>query len=53
MSNYTPAEIAWARRCAPLDRPPASYRDGTRSRGARTRARDMRAARALKRSVQA
>ncbi len=46
----SPAEQHYARRCAPLDNPPATYRDGTRTPSARRISRDLRARRNFKRS---
>ncbi len=48
MPTLTPAETHAERRCAPLDRPPASYRDGTRTPHARKSSRELRAERSFK-----
>lgn len=48
MHAYTPAETHAERRCAPLDRPPATFRDGTRTPHARKNSRELRAERAFK-----
>jgi len=46
--HKTPSQTHAEQRCAPLDRPPASYRDGTRTPQARRWARDIRQLRAFK-----
>lgn len=52
-TTLTPAETHYSRRCAPIsyDRPPATFRDGTRAPHARKSSRELRAARAFKLSM--